>query len=75
MGERVSQRGGLLDRLLHYAAVIPIEGTSYRLRRHSDLMPEHIRSNANILQPAPPKHKRVDAPDLQRDGGDCVHLK
>ena len=35
----------LLDRLLHHAIVVQIEGSSYRLRRHADLLPEPIRSN------------------------------
>jgi DNA replication protein DnaC len=43
----------LLDRLLHHAVVIQIEGASYRLRSHADLVPEHIRSNALIQPPAP----------------------
>ena len=30
----------LLDRLLHHAVVIQIEGSSYRLREHADLLPE-----------------------------------
>ena len=30
----------LLDRLLHHSVVIQIEGSSYRLRQHADLMPE-----------------------------------
>ena len=42
----------LLDRLLHHAVVFQIEGSSYRLREHADLLPEHIRTKANI-QPAP----------------------
>ena len=28
----------LLDRLLHHAIVFHIEGSSYRLRRHADLL-------------------------------------
>ena len=32
----------LLDRLLHHAVVIQIEGSSYRLRQHADLVPEHV---------------------------------
>ena len=36
----------LLDRLLHHAIVIQIEGSSYRLRQHADLVPNRIRSNA-----------------------------
>jgi DNA replication protein DnaC len=35
----------LLDRLLHHAVVIPIEGNSYRLREHAALIPEHLRLN------------------------------
>lgn len=49
----------LLDRLLHHAVVIPIEGASYRLRRHADLMPEHVRSTAEIL---PPRLRRRGRP-------------
>jgi hypothetical protein len=33
----------LLDRLLHHAVVVQIEGSSYRLREHADLVPETIR--------------------------------
>jgi DNA replication protein DnaC len=33
----------LLDRLLHHAIVVQIEGSSYRLRRHADLLPEPAR--------------------------------
>ena len=40
----------LLDRLLHHAVVIQIEGSSYRLREHVQLLPEHMRSR---LTPAP----------------------
>ena len=43
----------LLDRLLHHAVVIQIEGSSYRLRQHADLVPEHIRSKALITPPLP----------------------
>ena len=53
----------LLDRLLHHAVVIQIEGSSYRLRGHADLVPEHIRSNALIHPPAvPPQPKRRGRP-------------
>lgn len=34
----------LLDRLPHHAIVVPIEGNSYRLREHANLIPEHLRS-------------------------------
>ena len=43
------ERGHLLG---GYAIVIQIEGSSYRLRQHADLVPEHIRSKA-LIQPAP----------------------
>src|SRR5262245_44437405 len=53
----------LLDRLLHHAIVIQIEGSSYRLRQHADLVPEHIRSKA-LIQPAAlaPQPKRRGRP-------------
>ena len=47
----------LLDRLLHHAVVIQIEGASYRLRAHADLIPEHVRANAPIAPPPPPKRR------------------
>jgi DNA replication protein DnaC len=43
----------LLDRLLHHAVVVQIEGSSYRLRQHAKLMPEHVRSKALITPPNP----------------------
>ncbi len=58
----------LLDRLLHHAIVIQIEGSSYRLRQHADLVPEHIRSKA-LIQPQPltPQPKRRGRPP--KNGG------
>ncbi|MGX1501359.1 DNA replication protein DnaC [Labrenzia sp. MBR-25] len=47
----------LLDRLLHHAVVVQIEGASYRLRSHADLIPEHVRANAPISPPPPPKKR------------------
>jgi hypothetical protein len=41
----------LLDRLLHHAVVIQIEGSSYRLRQHAELMPKHVRSKALSTPP------------------------
>ncbi|RDI58555.1 IS21-like element helper ATPase IstB [Microvirga subterranea] len=54
----------LLDRLLHHAVVIQIEGSSYRLRQHAELMPEHVRSKALITppDPAPVLHRRGRPP-------------
>jgi DNA replication protein DnaC len=47
----------LLDRLLHHAVVVQIEGASYRLRSHTDLIPEHTRTNAPITPPQAPKRR------------------
>lgn len=59
----------LLDRLLHHAVVFQIEGSSYRLRRHADLVPEHIRTKANLQpSPIPPTLKRRGRPP--KNGGD-----
>src|SRR5580693_9447404 len=53
----------LLDRLLHHAVVVQIEGSSYRLREHADLLPEHIRTKANIQTlPIPSTLKRRGRP-------------
>ena len=53
----------LLDRLLHHAVVVQIEGSSYRLRQHAELMPEHVRSKAIIAPPMPaPIPKRRGRP-------------
>jgi DNA replication protein DnaC len=47
----------LLDRLLHHAVVIHIEGSSYRLRAHASLMPEHTRTHANLVPPSLQKRR------------------
>src|ERR1700688_584492 len=56
----------LLDRLLHHAVVIHIEGASYRLRQHADLIPENLRGGSlfGMTQPPrrrgrPPKHQSI----------------
>ena len=48
----------LLDRLLHHAVVIQIEGSSYRLRQHADLVPEHLRCRGPITPPPAPAPRR-----------------
>jgi len=49
----------LLDRLLHHAVVVQIEGASYRLRRHADLIPDNIRNRPiNTSQPQPRRRGR-----------------
>ncbi|MBK1662642.1 IS21-like element helper ATPase IstB [Paracraurococcus ruber] len=56
----------LLDRLLHHAVVVQIEGASYRLRQHAELVPEHVRSKA-LIQPPPalPPRRRGRPPKIQ----------
>ena len=49
----------LLDRLLHHAVVVQIEGASYRLRRHADLIPDNTRNRPiNTSQPQPRRRGR-----------------
>jgi DNA replication protein DnaC len=52
----------LLDRLLHHAVVVQIEGSSYRLRQHAELMPEHVRSKAMLAPPTPTSAPRRGRP-------------
>jgi DNA replication protein DnaC len=54
----------LLDRLLHHAVVIQIEGASFRLREHAQLLPEHMRSRipANSAPTEPPVKGRRGRP-------------
>ena len=60
----------LLDRLLHHAVVVQVEGASYRLRQHADLVPEHIRSKA-LIHPPPivAQPKRRGRPPREIDAG------
>jgi DNA replication protein DnaC len=51
----------LLDRLLHHAVVIEIEGSSYRLREHAHLMPEPLHATQ------PPPKRRRGRPRKQED--------
>jgi DNA replication protein DnaC len=50
----------LLDRLLHHAVVVQIEGSSYRMREHAALVPENLRANA--LNPIPVPKRRGRPP-------------
>jgi DNA replication protein DnaC len=54
----------LLDRLLHHAIVVQIEGSSYRLREHADLLPDHLRNRPSSLNPVPtePVRRRPGRP-------------
>lgn len=45
----------LLDRLLHHAVIVHIEGSSYRMRQHAELLP-----------PVPPPGTRLDAQPKRR---------
>jgi DNA replication protein DnaC len=51
----------LLDRLLHHAVVVRIEGASYRLRRHADLLPETAAAR-QATPPAPAPRRRGRPP-------------
>jgi DNA replication protein DnaC len=58
----------LLDRLLHHAVVIQIEGSSYRLREHADLLPESARTKSlSSATPIPQTLKRRGRPP--KNGG------
>ena len=56
----------LLDRLLHHATVVRIEGSRYRLRQHADLVPEAMRARPAAAA-APPKRRgrppKAEVPD------------
>ena len=56
----------LLDRLLHHATVVQIEGSSYRRRQHADLVPEAMRARP-VAAAAAPKHRgrppKAEVPD------------
>jgi hypothetical protein len=53
----------LLDRLLHHAIVVQIEGASYRLREHADLSPDGCVQHPST--PIPP-HLNAVAADHQK---------
>ena len=55
----------LLDRLLHHTMVIQIEGSGYRLREQTNLVPQHVRTHTDIVPPLVPK-RRGRPPRSQR---------
>ncbi|MBV9110203.1 MAG: IS21-like element helper ATPase IstB [Gemmatimonadetes bacterium] len=57
----------LLDRLLHHATVVQIEGNSYRMRQHADLVPEAMRARpVHPLPPSAPPARRRGRPPKER---------
>src|SRR5512135_2637169 len=54
----------LLDRLLHHAVVVQIEGASYRLRQHADLIPDTLRVRP-LATPTPPPRRRGRPPKMR----------
>ena len=52
----------LLDRLLHHAVVVHIEGASYRLREHADLVPEAMRPKTGTNPVVDPPRRRGRPP-------------
>ena len=54
----------LLDRLLHHAVVVQIEGASYRLREHADLLGDALRPAASNGE----MPRRRGRPPKNRDG-------
>src|ERR671926_1513421 len=54
----------LLDRLLHHAVVIQIEGASYRLRKHADLLPD--TASTRQITPPPQLTRRRGRPSKQQ---------
>ena len=54
----------LLDRLLHHAIVVEIEGNSYRLREHAELVPESMKGS--VQDPGKPPAKRRGRPRKPR---------
>ena len=62
----------LLDRLLHHAQVVQIEGSSYRLRQHAALVPENLKAKyarpiPTQQQPRPRGRPRKDALSQRQD--------
>lgn len=57
----------LLDRLLHHAVVIQIEGNSYRLKTHAALMPENLK--AAIAPRTEPGRRRPGRPRREDSSG------
>ena len=57
----------LLDRLLHHVVVVHIEGASYRLRQHADLIPQSLRPTQPAISNSNTQRRR-GRPPKNRDG-------
>ena len=62
----------LLDRLLHHAVVIQIEGASYRLRQHADLVPEAMRPKSPAGPAGDMPRRRGRPPRQQRETASVI---
>ena len=65
----------LLDRLLHHAVVVQIEGSSYRLRQHADLLaqPRHP-GQATTIEPPPRRRGRPPKVAAAGDTGRLIPI-
>ncbi|ETN82067.1 hypothetical protein NECAME_17802 [Necator americanus] len=52
------------------AIVVQIEGSSYRLREHADLLPDHLRNRSSSLNPVPAEPARWRLGRLRRSSPD-----
>ena len=59
LGDEV-MAAALIDRLLHHCHIVNIRGTSYRMRKHTDLS-KILHSPPAESSPSPPKRKRARA--------------
>jgi DNA replication protein DnaC len=59
----------LLDRLLHHAIVLQIEGSSYRLRKHAALLPTTFAASTAESKPVPAPRKRRSVTKTTASGG------
>ena len=59
LGDEV-MAAALIDRLLHHCHIVNIRGSSYRMRKHTDLS-KILHSPPAESSPSPPKRKRARA--------------
>jgi len=58
----------LLDRLLHHAVVVQIEGASYRLRQHADLVSDAFPGSSASAPTDAPRRRRGRPPGQNKAG-------